>query len=194
MIILITTILLDTKCNISINTQQIHLNLQTNNLHQCTTCILCAMLCARTISSTQMFIPLFCFYISIFTMHDSYSFHNHALFIRASVRWQFFLSQLHNLIVVVSKALLAWAEICGPPDGGQWSYTDIHIQFMVRFHDRSKENRPQPYRKNEQSERWMGPREKTVQGKMHWPVYHKVQRFHFCWMICLKITTPYSHM
>lgn len=106
-----------------------HLHLQTNNLRQCTTCIVFAMLCARTFSNTQMFILLFCSYISLFTVHDSSSFHHHALFFSASVRWWFLLSPLHNLLVVVPKALLARAEICGPPDSGQWSDTHtIHGQ------------------------------------------------------------------
>jgi len=120
-----------------------HLHLQTTNLRQCTTCIVCAMLCS---------------YISLFIPHDSSSFHHHALFFSASVRWWFLLSPLHNLLVVVPKAFLAPAEICGTPDGGQWSDTDIHLSFMVRFHDRSEENRSQPYRNHDQSERWMGPR------------------------------------
>lgn len=148
------------------------------------------------ISTTRMFILLFCSYISLFTTHYNSSFHHHALFYSASVRWWFLLSPLHNLLAVVTKAFLAWAEICGPPGGGQWSDTDINLSFIVRFHERSKENRSQPYRKHDQSERWMGPRKKKtkVQGYKDWPVYHKVQCFNFCWMICLKRATPHSHM
>jgi hypothetical protein len=171
-----------------------NLHLQTNNLCQCTTCIVRPMLSARTISTTQMFI-LFCPYISFFTKHDSSSFHHHALFFSASVRWWLLLSRPHNLLLVVPKALLAWAEICGPLDGGLWSDIDIHIPFMVRFHDRSEENRSQPYRNHVQSERWIGPRKKKtkVQGYTDWPVHHKVQCFNFCWMICLKRGTSHSH-
>jgi len=120
MIMLITTILLDIKGNVSNDIHKMHLHLQTNNLCQYTTCIICDMLCARTISITQMWILLFCSYISLFTMHDSSSFHHYALFFSVSVRWWFLLSQLHNMLVVVPKALLARAEIRGPPDGGEW--------------------------------------------------------------------------
>jgi len=154
------------------------------------------MLCARTISTTHMFILLFCSYISLFTMHDSSSFHHHALFFSASVRWPFLLSPLHNLLVVVPKAFLAPKDICGPPDGGQWSDTDRHLSFRVRFHDRSEENRSQPYRNHDQSERWMGPRKKKDKsaGVYGLASIHKVQCFNFCWMICLKRATPHSHM
>jgi len=121
------------------------------------------------------------------TMHFSFS---------ASVTWWFLLSPLHNLLVVVPKVFLAPAEICCPPDGGQWSDNDIHLSFMVRFHDRSEENRSQPYRNHNQSERWMGPRKKKtkVDGYMEWPIYHKVQCFNFCRIICLKTATSHSHM
>jgi len=109
-----------------------NLHLQTNNLCQSTTCIVRAMLSARTISTTQMF-TLFCPYISLFTKHDSSSFHHRALFFSASVGWWFLLSPPHNLLMVVPKALLAWAEICGPLDGGVYE-----VILTDTYHSRSR--------------------------------------------------------